>query len=403
MKKYLFTSISCVLSILVSFGVSAQVEFTNYTSAQGLMDDYVTGGLAIDDNGVKWFGTQNGLSKYNDTEWQSFDLDDGLINNYIQCIAVDNSSNIWIGTENGVSKFDGTVFTNFTTVDGLSENSILDIACDNSGNIWFASFSGLTKYNGTSFQNFTTTDGMSSDLISCITVSGSKLYIGTFGAGLMIYNGVAFTTLTTDNGLQDNNISAIALDSNGKIWVGSYYGITVLNPDNSVSTSYTLSNGLINNYVQDIAIDDNDNVIVCEYADYLQDGGISMLTGTSWTNYKVVEGLVNVMTKRVVFDEENFAWITTGGGVSKMDTDAGFPTLEISQFSIYPNPVYDLLYLPEFKQTYSYYITDMSGRIIEQKSDCIDRAIDIINFSTGVYFISFVFDNATVSLKFIKE
>ncbi|HNQ68282.1 MAG TPA: two-component regulator propeller domain-containing protein [Bacteroidales bacterium] len=403
MKKILFAVLLVMIPAMLFVKVSAQVGFTNFTSLQGLVDDFVTGGVAIDANNVKWFGTQSGLSKYDDENWQSFDTDDGLVDNYIQCIAIDNSLNVWIGTENGVSKYNGSIFTNYTTADGLPENSILDIACDNSGNVWLASFSGLTKFNGTDFQNYTSSDGMSSDFISCITVSGENLYIGTFGAGLMVYNGSTFTPLTTENGLLDNNISALATDSEGHLWVGSYYGITVLDNSYSVSVTYTLNNGLINNYVQDIAIDDNDNVIVCEYADYLQDGGISLYNGSVWENYTVSDGLVNAMVKRVVFDGENFAWITTGGGVSKMDTDAGIMFNESFEAFVYPNPVKDVLYLSNGYGSISYCITDISGKIIDQNSDFEGSSINFNNISKGIYLISYKFEDNVFSSKIIKE
>jgi ligand-binding sensor domain-containing protein len=403
MKKILFTILVVMTPAMLFVKVSAQVGFTNFTSLQGLTDDFVTGGVAIDANNVKWFGTQSGLSRYDDENWQSFDTDDGLVDNYIQCIAIDNSLNVWIGTENGVSKYNGTIFTNYTTSDGLPENSILDIACDDSGNVWFASFSGLTKFNGTDFQNYTSSDGMSSDFISCITASGENLYIGTFGAGLMIYNGTTFTPLTTDNGLQDNNISALAIDSDGKLWVGSYYGITVLNPNNTVLATYTLENGLLNNYVQDIAIDENDNVVVCEYADYLQDGGISMFSDYQWSNYKISDGLINVMTKRVVFDEDNYAWITTGGGVSKMDTDAGIMSDKSFKSVVYPNPVKDILFISNVNESISYCITDISGKIIDQNSDFSGNSINLNNISKGVYLISYKFGDNVFSSKIVKE
>jgi len=403
MKKLVFLTMLVIMPAMLFMSVNAQVGFTNYTTAQGLIDDFVSGGVAIDENGVKWFGTQSGLSRFDDASWQTLDLDDGLVSNTIQCIAIDNSSDIWIGTDNGLSKYDGTLFSNFTTTEGLPDNSILDIACDNSGNVWLASFGGLTKYNGSVFYNYTTSDGMSSDFISCVTATGSLLYIGTFGAGLMIYDGTTFTPLTTDNGLQDNNISAIAFDSDGNLWVGSYYGITVLDNSYNVVTTYTLDNGLINNYVQDIAIDDNNNVIVCEYADYLQDGGISFYNGSVWENYTVSDGLVNAMVKRVVFDADNFAWITTGGGVSKMDTDADVTIDKTSELFVYPNPVNDILFISNEDRHFSYIISDITGKIINQKSDWAGNYIDLTALTSGIYMISLKCDNKVFVSKIIKE
>jgi len=403
MKKLFLTVMSVILPALLFVQVSAQVGFTNYTQTEGLTDNYVCGGIAIDANNVKWFGTQSGLSRFDGTTWQTFNTDDGLISNYIQCVAVDNNSNIWIGTDNGVSKFDGTNFTNYTTTDGLADNSILYIACDPSGYLWFASFSGLSRYNGVTFSYYTTTEGMSSNMISYIYPIGSDLYIGTFDAGMMVFDGATFESITETDGLLSSAVTAIASDNNGKIWVGSYSGITVLNTDYSVSTTYTMTGALLNNYVQDIAIDDYNNVVVTEYADYLSDGGISMFSNSIWTNYVLTDGLVDVMTKRVEFDENSFAWITTGGGVSKMDTDASIGLSFSSEVFVYPNPSTDKVFIDNSSGSFSYKIIDVDGRIVAAANDVDGNSINLNNIATGVYILNYNTNGKTFSSKIIKE
>ena len=45
--------------------------FTNFTSADGLVDDNVTCGT-YQGNGILWFGTQNGISKFDGVNWTNF-------------------------------------------------------------------------------------------------------------------------------------------------------------------------------------------------------------------------------------------------------------------------------------------------------------------------------------------
>ena len=72
--------------------------------------------VAIDAHGNKWFGTGNGVSKYDGTTWTTYTTNDGLIKNWIGVIAIDAQDNKWFGAGKfgGVSKFDGTTWTNYT-------------------------------------------------------------------------------------------------------------------------------------------------------------------------------------------------------------------------------------------------------------------------------------------------
>jgi Secretion system C-terminal sorting domain len=60
--------------------------------------------IAVDKKGVKWFGTNKGLSSFDDTNWKTFTTVNGLADNTVNCIAVDKYNQKWIGTINGVSK-----------------------------------------------------------------------------------------------------------------------------------------------------------------------------------------------------------------------------------------------------------------------------------------------------------
>ncbi|MFZ5552032.1 MAG: two-component regulator propeller domain-containing protein [Bacteroidota bacterium] len=72
-----------------------------------------------------------------------------ITNNTIHCIADDGKGNLWFGTKNGLSKFDVAAdkFTNYNESDGLSSNFIVGILFDKQGNLWLSSNNGLTKFN----------------------------------------------------------------------------------------------------------------------------------------------------------------------------------------------------------------------------------------------------------------
>ena len=139
-------------------------SFTNYTVKEGLCNNSV---LCIlkDRNGNLWFGTDGGgvsnlvlensdklhenttiKSQSSVPQFINYTTKDGLPNNYVFSIFQDNDENIWFGTGGGgVAKFDGKYFTTYTEEEGLSNNNVLSITQDKNDNLWFGTRFGLSK------------------------------------------------------------------------------------------------------------------------------------------------------------------------------------------------------------------------------------------------------------------
>lgn len=48
-----------------------------------------------------WFGGIFGVSKFDGTNWTTYNQNDGLAENYVTSIVVDSQDNIWFGTLGG--------------------------------------------------------------------------------------------------------------------------------------------------------------------------------------------------------------------------------------------------------------------------------------------------------------
>lgn len=70
----------------------------------------------------------------------------GLASNNCYYILQDRKGFIWIATDNGLSRFDGTNFQNFTIEDGLPDTQILQMKEDKHGRIWFFALNGQLSY-----------------------------------------------------------------------------------------------------------------------------------------------------------------------------------------------------------------------------------------------------------------
>ncbi|MCE2963655.1 MAG: histidine kinase [Chitinophagales bacterium] len=80
---------------------------------------------------------------------KQYTIDDGLPSNSIYSCALDSSGYLWFGTDNGLSRFDGKHFRNFNESHGLLDNMNLGVS-NIKGNIVSLGFKGATILKNTS-------------------------------------------------------------------------------------------------------------------------------------------------------------------------------------------------------------------------------------------------------------
>lgn len=135
------------------------------TSEQGLSQNTVNC-LLQDQQGFMWFGTQDGLNKYDGYRFEYYHNNpndiNSLSNNYILCMAEDHGGLIWVGTMTGglncLNKRTGN-FIRFADGQGknnLHGNTIWCVLNDHEDNIWAGTIKGLSMYdkNSKHFINF---------------------------------------------------------------------------------------------------------------------------------------------------------------------------------------------------------------------------------------------------------
>jgi ligand-binding sensor domain-containing protein len=377
-----------ILVVLTGYIVRAQ-HFTNYTSVDGLPSDYVTG-VAVDANNHKWFSTQAGVARFNDTTWITYTTSNGLIDNYVNCIAVDANNHIWIGTDLGVSTFDGTLWTSFTPADGLVNSVVNYIAGAPDGSVWIGTGAGVSHFDGITWNNYTTANGLPNNLISCIAVEQTgSVWLGTWIGGLSKFNGSTFTNYTKTDSLPDNNISAIAIGANNTKWMGTYYGASVFNSTDQWVANYRTKDGLFNNFVMDIDMDSKGTMWFGNYDIYTMDPGLTKKSSTGWRTFNISDGLINAPVKRIAVDKTDHIWVATGAGVSKLtDANAGVGDFSTLRVAIYPNPATTEIHVDGLKTSGTYTILNMAGKeIMGNPLLKGTNTINVENLKTGIYVI----------------
>src|SRR6267378_1166533 len=71
-----------------------------------------------------------------------YDISDGLAHNIITSVYQDAKGYLWFGTFEGLSRFDGYHFTNYGTRDGLGHVIVNAIAEDRQGHLWVGTNGG---------------------------------------------------------------------------------------------------------------------------------------------------------------------------------------------------------------------------------------------------------------------
>jgi ligand-binding sensor domain-containing protein/signal transduction histidine kinase/DNA-binding response OmpR family regulator len=203
---------------------------------------------------------------------------EGLSQSSVIAIHQDKFGQMWFGTRDGLNKYDGSQFTVYRndTADksSISNNDILAIEEDSSGKIWVGTYNGLNCYNPVTntFKRYLQTETnhtVSSNIIWCIKEIDGEIWFGT-SKGLSIYDKKTnkFTTVSqsnTDNSILPNsNVFSILKTRKGEIWTGTIKGLCqisrVKNGKVSLKTHPLNSTDILN--VQAIAEDKAGNLWV---------------------------------------------------------------------------------------------------------------------------------------------
>lgn len=87
--------------------------------------------------------------------FKHFTTDDGLPSSETYTVLEDDTGHMWFGTDNGVARFDGYSFEVFDTNNGLDDVVVFTLIADDSGRIWAGTYSGnLYYFEGGRFHAF---------------------------------------------------------------------------------------------------------------------------------------------------------------------------------------------------------------------------------------------------------
>ncbi len=337
--------------------VITQVRFEHLSIKNGLSGNVVWN-ILQDRKGYMWFGTLNGLSRYDGYKFANYQYrphdTTSISQNVLFSLFEDSQGDIWVGsTEGGICKFDSKT-EQFATYrpkqsKGLHVPAFRAVSAfneDNEGNLWIGNFGGelrqFDKYAGKFLAQFDLSKEAKKSVglngINCIYKDHSgSLWVGsTLGLHRITLtppkdgqpSRISFTHYLPDSGIQNSisgGITSVFEDHSGFLWLGTDgKGLNHFDPKSGKFTHYvnnpndpfSLSNDAI--WHQNITEDSEGNLWVGT------SNGLNKLNPerTRFTRYlnDPIQpfSLENNTIGSLSFDRAGTLWIGTLEGISKM-------------------------------------------------------------------------------------
>lgn len=183
-----------------------------------------------------WIAHFKGVSRYADGEWTTYgssNLATGdSANDLVYDIAIDEDGNVWAVTSRSVAMFEDDEWTIFQKGDGFEQDMFFDaLVLDPSGRPWVAYSAGIAVYENDQW-NLIEKEGYDTVKSMAFGADGN-LWLATLSGGALVYDGSTWKnyTLDDDKTLPSEQVNSIVGDSQGRVWLGTTYGLAVLDDD----------------------------------------------------------------------------------------------------------------------------------------------------------------------------
>ena len=253
------TALACVFALSIfcpspGSGQGRVVDFEHLSLKDGLSESAVTV-IVQDHRGFIWFGTQDGLNRYDGRSFLVYRNDPAdttsISDNYITSLCVDSKGKLWVGTQQGgldMLNADNKSFERYgpRIADSSNKNKayITSIIEDRSGSLWIGTLgNGIIRMDPSSWSvqryvhSKTIPGNLSENSVWTLHVDkAGTIWAGTYD-GLNRYNArrdrfEVFRISTGTSAPSPSNINAIAEDSRGRLWCVAWkVGLYVFDQD----------------------------------------------------------------------------------------------------------------------------------------------------------------------------
>jgi ligand-binding sensor domain-containing protein/two-component sensor histidine kinase len=283
--------------------------------------------------------------------FKSLKIDEGLSQSSVVCLQQDKTGYIWFGTADGLNKFDGynlTVYKNSPdSPNSLTDNAITSLLNDKYDNLWIGVLNGeINLYNKklNNFYHYDLKKFVSKEILnypieivdfpianfartnntairSIILDDNNTLWIATWGIGIFkakIANN-QITNIERINTEQDKKLVKITsmVIQNNNIWIGTIgNGLYKYNVKNNEITNYNTKNSAIySNDVLTLYLNKDNKLLISTYLNSLQYINLTQ-SNQKITNLNIPNKVTNkpfTSIMKIVEDELGYTWFGTFG------------------------------------------------------------------------------------------
>lgn len=356
------------LSVTAVHTQGQNITFSHLTTDDGL-SQFSVNSLYIDEQGIIWIGTREGLNRYNGNDIKSFKLKkndpNSLFSNTVLRITGNRNGKVYLLCTNGIAEFDLTTQKFKTLLQGnvdaiyykeklfIAKREEVFVYNENTGNFdLYYHLSGKditlsclhldeknTLWMGTTnrgvyclSEDRRLSQPITKGNITSIYEDASKqLWIGSWEEGLyhLSTNGTIIENFRHNpknpNSLCSNFVRSCCEDNLGNLWIGTFNGLNRYEKSTGKFHLYTANDnkpdGLTHSSIWCIVKDEQGTLWLGTYF-----GGVNYFNPEYeiYTRYKVgdteKEGLSSPIVGRMTEDNDGNLWICTeGGGVNVYD------------------------------------------------------------------------------------
>ena len=226
--------------------------YLRFDRINGMAKGAVTA-IAQDGAGFLWFGTEEGLSRYDGYEFENYVVGknpENTLSDFTVNALAASKEDLWVGTEKGLDRLNLTTnkFThlkaNPQNANTIGDDSITSLDLGHSGLLWIGTHdAGVDSLNPATGEikhyrnNPNRSDSLSDDEVSVVLEGkDGNVWIGTRAQGLNLLDPRSgkVTRFPHDPDqaatISDEGVTAIHQDSAGTVWVGTLNGLNRFDP-----------------------------------------------------------------------------------------------------------------------------------------------------------------------------
>ncbi|MEO6327407.1 MAG: two-component regulator propeller domain-containing protein [Ginsengibacter sp.] len=334
-----------------SFSQAQHIKFEHIGTNMGLSQSNVIC-IFQDSRGFMWFGTRDGLNKYDGYKFTVYKYDaeneNSLSQNTVQDIIEDHDGNLWIATEGGgLNKFDREkekfirFKNNSKDPHSIRNDYISKLMEDEYGNLWIATNGGLNMYDKLTnkFSYYLHNQNDPKTLIDdrvCDIVEDKEhnIWLATVAAGFDLFDRKTKTFRHFRTDIKDslsvasNNHSTLFIDDKDQLWIGTRgNGLSLFDKKNETFKHYLnklndKDNGP--NVIRTIKEDDKENLWIGT-----ENGGLCLfdIQTETFQNYAPDEAdnssLSDISIWSLCKDKKGNMWVGTfSSGLNFVNHDA---------------------------------------------------------------------------------